>query len=306
MSSLLSLMGATKGNAMSQKIINPSHLVHTGGENWHVKLGQTTSPISVDDQSPFSIITRSDNATSWPQDEPVSDVSSISLESEGYEVGLIYQPNNCVSNKSVEVSIDPHDQNQSFRKKNLFNFKLYSVNGKVERLSLVDTDHRKCDEDSTDSPAGVDCLPSSIGQDNRVAPRDALFAPGVRTLEEKESSSVDQIFIDNESPCSVDLLRIPYDDSFLVESIDIEASSDPNVSPLSRWSSCLFDLADRIDDCCMGDVHILGILNSFDDSDVVVSAEEAEYRKLLRRKLEKEGTYDAEDKEPGNQHTSQG
>lgn len=33
MSSLLSLMGATKGNAMSQKIINPSHLVHTGGEN---------------------------------------------------------------------------------------------------------------------------------------------------------------------------------------------------------------------------------------------------------------------------------
>ena len=96
---------------------------------------------------------------------------------------------------------------------------------------------------------------------------------------------VDQIFIDNESPCSVDLLRIPYDDSLLVESIDIEASSDPNVSPLSRWSSCLFDLADRIDDCCMGDVHILGILNSFDDSDVVVSAEEAEYRKLLRRKL---------------------
>jgi hypothetical protein len=104
----------------------------------------------------------------------------------------------------------------------------------------------------------------------------------------------------------VDLLRIPYDDSLLVESIDIEASSDPYVSPLSRWSSCLFDLADRIDDCCMGDVHILGILNSFDDSDVVVSAEEAEYRKLLRRKLEKEGTYDAEDKEPGNQHTSQG
>ena len=91
----------------------------------------------------------------------------------------------------MEVSIDPHDQNQSFRKKNLFNFKLYSVNGKVERLSLVDTDHRKCDEDSTDSPAGVDCLPSSIGQDNRVAPRDVLFAPGVRTLEEKESSSVD-------------------------------------------------------------------------------------------------------------------
>lgn len=227
--------------------------------------------------SPFSIITRSDSATSWPQDEPVSDISSISLESKGYEVGLIYQPNNCVSNKSVVVRIDPQD-------------KL----GKVERLSLVDTGHRKCDEDSTDSPAGVDCLPSSIGQDNRVAPRYALFAPGVRTLEEKimtvlqnsnELSSVDQIFIDNESPCSVDLLRIPYDDSLLVEFIDIEASSDPNVSPLSRWSSCLFDLADRIDDCCMGDVHILGILNSFDDSDVVVSAEEAEYRKLLRGKL---------------------
>lgn len=89
----------------------------------------------------------------------------------------------------------------------------------------------------------------------------------------------------------MDLLRIPYDDSSLVESVELETLSDRNDSPPpSRWSSfqCfdVFDLADRIDDCCMvDDAHTLEISNSFDDSDEIVSAKEAKYRKVLRRKL---------------------
>jgi hypothetical protein len=300
-------MGATGGTEQptafmsSQTIINPTRLVYTGGENWHVRLGQTTSPVSVDDLSPFSIITRSEDA------KPVSDGSSIFLErvssnnfpafihnsfDEGYEVGLMYQPSETTyPTTQRSLGLIHNIKSQSLRKKNLVNFNLYSINGKklgkVERLKLLGTDLHKCDEDSTGSPAGVDCFPSSIGQDDR-------------TLEEKlktarqntnESSSVDQTYIDSESLYSVDLLRIPYDDSSLVESVELETLSDRNDSPPpSRWSSfqCfdVFDLADRIDDCCMvDDAHTLEISNSFDDSDEIVSAKEAKYRKVLRRKL---------------------
>jgi hypothetical protein len=262
--------------------------------------------VSVDDLSPFSIITRSEDATLRAQDKPVGDGSSILLErvtsnnfpafihnsfDEGYEVGLMYQPSETTyPTNQRSLGLIHNIKSQSLRKKNLVNFNLYSINGKklgkVERLKLLGTDLHKCDEDSTGSPAGVDCFPSSVGQDDR-------------TLEEKlktarqntnESSSVDQTYIDSESLYSVDLLRIPYDDSSLVESVELETLSDRCDSPPSRWSSfqCfdVFDLADRIDDCCMvDDAHTLGISNSFDDSDVIVSVEEAKYRKLLRRKL---------------------
>lgn len=210
---------------------------------------------------------------------------------EGYEVGLMYQPSvTTYPTNQRSLELIHKMKSQLFRRKRLINLKLYSVNklGKVERLKLLDTaDPRKCDEDSTGSPAGVDCCPSSIGQDNSVAPTDALLlAPGVRTLEEK---LFNQTFIDSESLYSVDLLRIPYDDSSLVESVELEPLGDLNDLPPFQWSSyqCfdVFDLADRIDDCCMDDGHVLETSNSFDDSDVVVSAEEAEYRKLLRRKL---------------------
>lgn len=301
-------LGATGGT--EQPIINSTHLVYTGGENWHVRLGETTSPISVDDQSPFSIIDQSDVATSRAQDEAVSDVSSIFLEKVasnnfpafihnsfdvGYEVELMYQPSvTTYPTNQRSLELIHKMKSQLFRKKKPMNLKLYSVN----KLVLDTTDPRKCDEDSTGSPSGVDCFLSSIVQDNSVAPTYVLLAPGVRTLEEKlkflhqqntNESSVDQTSIDSESLYSVNLLRIPYDDSSLVESVELEPLGDVIDSPPSRWSSfkCfdIFDLVDRIDDCCMDDGHILETSNSFDESDVVVSAEEAEYRKLLCRKL---------------------